>query len=556
MNRFFAAPLAALLLLLPNISHSEAHNARLRTSVSQLQAVLDKASDTECAEVSCHFNIAPFDVTIQSPRGPHQRIRFTHAKIANPTIERIDGEGPLSAASSEPRPILLRGTILSDGSPVAGTIFRDGSEPLVEIVAPSYHRASSSGYQAFAVLKSSLSSIGNAARANARAESPSSWALQAKFCNTIGTVSSQSSPSTPQPASGVTPQATYNALYLGTDFDSQFPSKAKCSSTSRCQNKIVSLVHQSSVMYEQQLGYALEVARQFGPTNHGKDTLSDLVIDNFQQYNFTNRYQFVHTGFNFETNQVDIFQLFTGRTMSQDVIGVAYVETACRNDQSRFADSVVQFVNNTVNPVTLAHEIGHTLGAQHTDTGIMRPNLGSSPPRTFASESLLTISGHLSQWYGECRQGTSSGHSGSSNNPNGGNASDPFAGKPVTVGLAVASSAPRTVTLTATVSSVRSDCSLRIHAGTTSKAASRGETVLDRVPTALTTVATGSASSQVIPNPAKNPNIYFVAEHTCTDGTILEVSSVVRLNPNRIKGVRKKARSKRSWITTLKGSIQ
>lgn len=556
MSHLRVTTLAALLMLTPISANAQAYNARIRTSLSSVYKILDEALVTPCSERLCRLNIKPFDVSVKSSRGPRQRIRFTEAKIANPAIESNEGAAPLSA-SPVARPILLRGISISDGSPIAGTIFRDGAEPVFEVIVPTNRRIDPTP-EGYSLLSSPLSSLQKANATNARAQAPSTWALQSKFCSTIHPVTDQGSPRpSPQRSyADVSSQATYNAIYLGTDYDTQFPGKAKCRSNSSCQNKIVSIVHQASVLYERQLGYALEVGRQFGPTDHGRDTLSDLVIDGFQQYNFNNRYQFVHTGFNFESNQIDLFQLFTGRKMSQDVIGVAYVGTICRNDQSRFADSVVQFVNNTLNPITLAHEIGHTLGASHTASGIMRPNLGSSPPRSFASDSLLSISGHLAQWYGECRQGTSSGHANPAPTPNTGGSSNPFAGKPVTVTLSAASPSPKTVMLSATVSSLRPDCSLRIRAANTTKAAPRGSIVLERVPSDLTTSAAGSAATRVLPNPSKNTNIYFVAEHTCTDGTILEVSSVARLNPNRIRGVRKKARSKRSWITALTRSLQ
>jgi hypothetical protein len=48
--------------------------------------------------------------------------------------------------------------------------------------------------------------------------------------------------------------------------------------------------------------------------------------------------------------------------------------------------------------------------------------------------------------------------------------------------------------------------------------------------------------------------VYFVGEHTCSDGTILEVSRVRKIDPNRIKGIRNRV-SKRTWIKALKSAL-
>jgi len=348
-------------------------------------------------------------------------------------------------------------------------------------------------------------------------------------------------------------QASYKVLYIATDFDAKFASRAKCSSASSCRNRILSTINQAAVFYERQLGFTLEVARQFGPTNHGRDTMSELVLDTFQDYNYVNRYQIIHTGNNSDPNQVDLFQLFTGRTMDDEVIGVAYVGTLCRNIQSRFSNAVVQHVSKTLDPITTAHEIGHTLNAQHTSSGIMRPNLGSTPPTSFSDPSLSVISAYLSEWYPECRQGISNGIV--SPAPGGGG-SNQFDGKPVTVQLSVASSSPKTITLSTAVSCVNANCSIRVHAATSARGAYLGEVVLERSLTTPSIRVVGTARSRVLPDKKKNSHIYFFADYSCSDGSTQEISKVVKFTPNKVKGTAKRARSKRFWIKTLRDSLR
>jgi hypothetical protein len=348
-------------------------------------------------------------------------------------------------------------------------------------------------------------------------------------------------------------------LYIGTDFDPQFASQIGCKTATACNNKILSIVHKAAVFYQNQVEYTLEVARQFGPTQFGRTTNSEEILDTFQQYNFENRFSYQHTGDSLEADQVDLFQLFTGRTMDDDTIGIAYVGTACRNDQARFANAAIQRVSDALDPTTLAHEIGHSLSAVHTSTGIMRPALGKNPPSTFASSSLLLISNHLSQWYPECRQGMSDGHlsptptpsSGGSSNDN----SNPFRGKPLTIDLRFSSSSPKTLTVTTTSSKLEPGCTIRLHIGISAVGALRGAIISDIAPPEATITRTGSAPFQVSPGQTRNPFIYFVAANTCADGTILEVSRVRKYNPNRIRGISKKIRSKRAWIKNFSATL-
>jgi hypothetical protein len=358
----------------------------------------------------------------------------------------------------------------------------------------------------------------------------------------------------------VTSQSSFQVLYLATDYDPQYAQASGCKSGIACNNKILSTIHRAAVFYQNQLGYTLQVARQFGPTGHGTSTNAENLLDAFQSYNSANRLQYVHTGSNTTSNQSDLIQLFTGRTLDEDTIGIAYVETACRNEQSRFATLATQRVSDVLDPVTTAHEIGHTLSAQHTSSGIMRAQLGSSPPSTFASASLMSISNYLAQWYGECRQGVLSDDPPPTPTPSGGSgssdSSNPFSGKPVTLDLRVTNSSPRALEVAATVSTVQAGCFVRLRVGISAAAALRGPAISERSPVDTRVSWSGSAAFRVNPGPSKNPFVYFVAEHACADGSTLEVSQIQKFNPNRVRGLRKTVRSKRAWIKDFITSIR
>jgi hypothetical protein len=70
----------------------------------------------------------------------------------------------------------------------------------------------------------------------------------------------------------------------------------------------------------------------------------------------------------------DVHHLFTGKHLDGNTIGLAYVGTACM-EQGRFNVGISQAVSRALQPVLVAHEIGHNLSAVH-DTGkrsVMNP---------------------------------------------------------------------------------------------------------------------------------------------------------------------------------------
>jgi hypothetical protein len=547
--------LTVCLSLLVSSAVAQVHNARVVGDLRSLNKLLTTPIQPMCGLPSCPIEFKPVVLSLRSPHAAHLKIVLTKAKISNPPMENEEND-------VAGRPILLRGkTVPAPGStglarPVAATIFRDSQIPTLEIVVADSPQSSAKASRGLLVFRYKLTEAQGSARLNARVQASSSQAFAAKLCGAhaddfdyqIKPLSSSSLEAAAAP--------TYSVLYIGTDYDQFFAKSIKCSSTKACQNRILSIINQAAVLYERQLGYTLEVARQFGPTNHGRATRSESVIDGFQQYNFANRLQHVHTATNPSANQVDVFKLFTGRKMDDDVIGIAYVGTICQDSQSRFANAVVQHVSSTLNPITTAHEIGHTLSAQHVPDGIMRANLGSAPPTSFSTASVQTIISYLSQWYRECRQGVSKGVANPTPTPTSSDSSNPFPGKPKTLQLIVSSPSAQTVTVSTTVSAVTAGCSTRIRAAATSRRTPQASPILEVTQTEAGNSAVGAATFRVLPDKLRNVNVYFFADYSCPNGNTIEVSRTVRFNPNRVTGIAKRARSKRAWIAALKQSLR
>lgn len=560
-GRLLSSIIALLCALRAETTNAQITNGSIYGDTAALQAITSRATSSTCFQSECLMRHSAIQLSASSVDGSRFRIRLNEARIPVETIRTTNNQAIIDHST---RPILLKGTAQvrhasSRGGtasvPVAATIFRDLPTPVVRLTAPYI---SSRGRQAgLLVFLAPLDDLISKPRHNVRVRRVSSAAFQNRSCRS-GALSSASAPLTNDDLdASVHSNAEYKVIYVGTDYDLQYASRVKCATTSACQNKILGTVHDAAVFYERQLGYTLEVARQFGPTNHGLQTDSTLFLDEIQVYNSSRRLQYIHTGTNSTSNQVDVIQLFTGRTFAEDVIGIAYVGSACRNDQSEFADAIVQRVSDNLDPVTAAHELGHTLDAQHTTSGIMKAALGNPPPSSFSSTSLLEISSFLSTWYPQCRQGLSSGTSSPTPTPtpgSGGSIPNPYEGKPVTLSLSIKSPARRTLAISSATTSSSSECSVRIRAATSSLGARSGTIVLDSPPVENQTYQRAAIKSGVIPSRSGNSFVYFVGEHTCSDGTILEVSRVRKIDPNRIKGIRNRV-SKRTWIKALKSAL-
>jgi hypothetical protein len=528
---------------------AQSYNATLSGRVSDITAVLQRAESPDCSSSRCLLGDKPLRLTVTPPMVGSVSVELTRASVPTHVIREHE-----SRAQLDRLPILLKGTgrirhYNSDGStasvPVAATIYRDSVDPIIEISLPHTFRFSRGSR--LGIYRTQLSALTTRRDKNTRSEIPSSSAFSEKMCGLSMASSHREAVYSSRIEPIVRSQATYSVLYIGTDFDSAFPSRSGCASTSACNNKILSIINQASVFYERQLGYSLEVSRQFGPTNFGRETESSFLLDVVAEANRVSRGEFIHNGSNLTENQVDLFKSFTGRTMADKVIGIAYVGTLCQNSQSAFSNAITQYVSAAVNPVVVAHEIGHTLNALHVTSGIMKPGIGSSPPQSFSSESLLTISDYLSQHYNECRRGTSSGMNDA---PRG----DPHAGKLVTMRLSARASGTRKITLSTQVSSLQPGCQIRIRGASSARGASAGKVVMSVLPTSNISSASGSISFGTLPSSSGNQRVYLVAEYYCPSGSISEVSKVVSFNPNTIRGIRSRT-SPSKWISLLRSIL-
>jgi hypothetical protein len=135
----------------------------------------------------------------------------------------------------------------------------------------------------------------------------------------------------------------------------------------------------------------------------------DLVVDSeYQPTSGSNSAGAVLDGFQAEVlsattfGEADLYHLLTGIDFDGGTIGVAYVGVLCRSIDSSLGTS--SYTNSTLTPVTVAHELGHNFGADHSQSGIMAAVATNESLQTlrFSSTSVFEINDYLSAVNYQC----------------------------------------------------------------------------------------------------------------------------------------------------------
>ena len=543
---------------LPAIAQAASRNlnASVTGDLAELRGIPSRVDRASCSDSHCRFAITPLTLTLSTPGYAGVRVVLDRV-IDTRSILRANSD---STTSRNSHPIMLRGHVVvrhgdTGGATLvtsaAATILQDSNPAILEIAFPTRPHARRSS-QGLIVIRAPLTNSSENSRLRGRALHASSFTFKSKQCEDPAKHSSQSATQVKSLRKPVTMKATYNVIYVGTDFDPQFKSAMRCASAAECNNKIVSIINQTAAYYERHFGYTLEVARQYGPTTYTSSTNSSRNLNAFTNYNNTYRADIIHTGSSSQPSQVDIFQLFTGKSLDNDIIGLAFLGVACSNPSSDASDMLVQHLASSFDPITTAHEIGHTLNAGHTNSGIMSPSLGDPLPTSFNATSRTEIGSYLSLTYGECRGGTSEGSDsgggipGTSPPPSG----TPRDAAPKTLGFTVKKQNRDTYILKATVSALMSDCSVKIRAARSSDRASRGTIITEFTPTSLTTRLKGRVSASISRANSSSSLIHLYAEYSCANSSTVEVSNTLITSPNSGERASRQV-SGREWITLL-----
>jgi len=528
-----------------------ARNGRVSGDLAAIATLAETHVPPACDAAPCLSNVRPL------------RLHLSGAKSGRISVVLDQLRDPVASGRSMPevssqRPLILRGHVTrSAGSPVTraskrhdavAVVFRDSKPFRIEVsILPS--RSAPAHANGFTVGRAYLSPQRGLAQRNGRIQVPSPFAGRKTRCPH----DTQAEPlgDTAGHAQEAQPQAgRYDVLYLATDFDPQFAQSTKCSSTAACNGRIEAAVAQASLFYETRFGVVLEVARQYGPNKHGNSREASELLGSFVDFNNQQRGTVIHDGKNTGKNLVDLFVLFTGRELLDDVYGLTYLSIACRDEFSDVASLIVQRASDSLDPSNIAHHIGHTLSASHTGSGIMRAELREPAPTSWAPTSYLEISSYLNTFYQSCRTGRSDGVRTPTPTPTATPTPDPFSGVPRTIGLAISKTSSTGLSVETTLSKLRPNClvSIRVAAGPTR--ARRGVLVKQFSPAKLSSTSLANMPYGIDMEQERDSDMHFFAEYVCRNGKRAEISATEAFNANGKPAPRRRVTKKR-WIDLL-----
>jgi hypothetical protein len=170
---------------------------------------------------------------------------------------------------------------------------------------------------------------------------------------------------------------------------------------------IAALINAANTLYEREVGLALEILDQrsaaiSAPTQPGN---AAQWLESFQSFAATT----------LANRDFDVKFLFTHRSFSTQVIGLAYVGVVCRSPA--FSVGLIKGSAPALNFITFAHELAHTLDADHdphTETrpcpaAIMCPFVDSAHT-SFSRLSRRSIASYIEE-HGSCLGWAESGSS-------------------------------------------------------------------------------------------------------------------------------------------------
>jgi hypothetical protein len=185
-----------------------------------------------------------------------------------------------------------------------------------------------------------------------------------------------------------TPANTIKEVELGLFYDPQFPTPWPDQDIVQYLSAVTYAANQ---LYLRRLGVALRI-RSLAPTSidlSGVISSSDQLLELFR------------SAISSFSRSADLFHLFTRDLRDQETAGLAYVGAACES-QGSYSVGLSRSVGAALQPIVLAHELAHGLGARHDDItdSLMNPMLTSANTRV-SSATRRSVSSYI-QITGRC----------------------------------------------------------------------------------------------------------------------------------------------------------
>ncbi len=358
--------LAAASLLVPTALFADP--LAVSGDLQKFQSLLKRSESHQEALLAADTS---FSVELNSPDHGVMKVSFTAIQSRNWEASFTDESSESDDGSSV---ILLQGwadlgtTIV----PAAGSIYRtDGNAELhVSLLPPN----------ASAPLEGIVQLDGADAGAAALVSS-SPPALMGKSCTEEALpVLTDSTPATqPLMSEALT---GIRAIDLATDADYEMYIRYGGSTNSY----IASVVNAANVIYQRDLGLQFNIVKQRVRTSSSQPINSTNASTLLNQFT---------TSVNSEGGvpQADVVQLFSGKDLDGSSVGLAWVGVVCQSHN--YSYGLQQSVGSTLDPLVLAHEIGHTLSASHDSTASIMSSSISSSNAAFSSTSKSQIANYL-----------------------------------------------------------------------------------------------------------------------------------------------------------------
>jgi hypothetical protein len=430
-----------------------------------------------------------------------------------------------SLADENERPVLLRGIGTMRHNklhgkrgeiPVAGTIYQEDGALLLEVSA---HHLNHRAPHRIVVARAFLGNLTLGGIIRGRAAHPSSFAFQNLSCGSDDKKADMSSVPDQVAQQGASQKSSETKIiYMGTDFDAEFMKVAKCKTPAQCNNRIVSMVNQSSLTYAKQLGIKLKVVRQGGPTAFSAGTQdSSKIYEDYGNYVWANYRDFLHDGLNSGPTLVDHYTGFTGKKMRAGIVGLATLGSLCENFRTASSNMIVRHISDILTPFIISHELGHNLSARHSNAGIMAPKLSRAQkkPLRFTSDSTYQISSHADAWYHECLEGARW-------------APPPEGPK---VEMLVESKPALNFSLSYSISNWKSDCQLRVRAAESEADINSGVVVYEPPPDVSGGGYSVNITTAVDVSAAADATVYLKGFYVCPGEQVSATSQVVSYLP-------------------------
>ena len=265
--------------------------------------------------------------------------------------------------------ICLLSGVTTKGEPVSGIFYSKNSKKILKITVKSKNANRVNSLVTLKTSKSQLNKtkLNNIRFNDYRVSSASKSLLKNKDCNENGkTIKDKLGPSVNSLSITNkvnlklnTEQKSLKAIINKLESKPGYTVKVSTEGDSKFANSIqdpmeemVRLINDASVVYQLQLGVRLlpnEVTLYADPSSDPYSGINDAD-------DLLNKFNSVH-----RVNNAGVYHLFTGNSIRDLTLGIAYVATACKS----FASGLSRYVGGNIAVITVAHEIGHNFGATH-----------------------------------------------------------------------------------------------------------------------------------------------------------------------------------------------